>query len=432
MLDAAAIFTATCRVASKHVALRTHQLDVYSKTSTIAKAVQSQTDRVTLTIKAATALAERFNGPGPQYSTQASKDDSTARESDISSKSDANDLSGNSRQKQGLAQDHFYDKSDKNTTREPPPDHDLEVKQEKAKAPPLPDGSILTHRAQGIGSEQNKEIFSEIPKTEPGGEILEEQIQSFDGSLQPTTSEEITIPEPRVPERLESAEKAEKLQRQAEKQIPSEAAKPPPLSALDPEAASSADVGSPQEVAQEQEVFYKPSSSSGQVLSALPRTKIPKRTEDTQQTEEDVQDDHINQEVFYSSRPKDAKKTLPEVQAVPEQEQLSDGAYSEIFHSPRVAKMLGGQSKKDTPSKGLELPGAKETPVKDTKAPQEKDQVSSSLRTAVQGRKNTSDQGTSVAAPQHTDEDDIHDLAADISKDASTVSPDSSEVSLKI
>lgn len=70
LLDVAAIVKASRGVAAKHVALRQHQLDVYSKTSSLAKAIKSQTDRVTLTVNAASKLAERFNGPAPNHSTQ--------------------------------------------------------------------------------------------------------------------------------------------------------------------------------------------------------------------------------------------------------------------------------------------------------------------------------------------------------------------------
>jgi aarF domain-containing kinase len=61
LLDAIALFNVSRSVASKHVALRKHQLDRFSKTSSVVQGVQSQTDRVALTIKAASVLAGRFN-----------------------------------------------------------------------------------------------------------------------------------------------------------------------------------------------------------------------------------------------------------------------------------------------------------------------------------------------------------------------------------
>ena len=49
LLDAAAIFNASRRVAAKHVVLRKDQLDNYNKTSSLAHAIKNETDRVTLT-----------------------------------------------------------------------------------------------------------------------------------------------------------------------------------------------------------------------------------------------------------------------------------------------------------------------------------------------------------------------------------------------
>ena len=62
LLDAVAVFKASRAIAAKHIALRQNQINDYNKTSSLTKAVRSQTDRVTLTAKAALTLAERLNG----------------------------------------------------------------------------------------------------------------------------------------------------------------------------------------------------------------------------------------------------------------------------------------------------------------------------------------------------------------------------------
>lgn len=61
LLDATKLLNATRKIAQQHLELRTEQLDRYNKTSTLAKAVKSQTDRVTVTAQAAIALARRLN-----------------------------------------------------------------------------------------------------------------------------------------------------------------------------------------------------------------------------------------------------------------------------------------------------------------------------------------------------------------------------------
>lgn len=70
LIDAAKLFNAGSNVAKQHFTLRRQQLDVYSKTSTLAKAVKSQTDRVTVTAAAAIELAKRFNETGPAWQQQ--------------------------------------------------------------------------------------------------------------------------------------------------------------------------------------------------------------------------------------------------------------------------------------------------------------------------------------------------------------------------
>ncbi|MCJ1237992.1 hypothetical protein MMC14_005979 [Varicellaria rhodocarpa] len=63
LLDGAALLKATRSVASKYIALQEHRFDTYSKTSSLAKTIKGQTDRVTLTLRAASALNQRFNSP---------------------------------------------------------------------------------------------------------------------------------------------------------------------------------------------------------------------------------------------------------------------------------------------------------------------------------------------------------------------------------
>ena len=67
LLDAAKIFNAGRSVGKQHVALRQQQWEVYSKTSSLAKAVKTQTDRFTVTAGAAFELARRFNETGPSW-----------------------------------------------------------------------------------------------------------------------------------------------------------------------------------------------------------------------------------------------------------------------------------------------------------------------------------------------------------------------------
>lgn len=67
LLDAAKLFSAGRAVTKQHISLRQEQWQLLTQTSSLAKAVKSQTDRVTVTVGAAVELAKRFNGPGPAW-----------------------------------------------------------------------------------------------------------------------------------------------------------------------------------------------------------------------------------------------------------------------------------------------------------------------------------------------------------------------------
>ncbi|KAK5681009.1 hypothetical protein LTS10_006769 [Elasticomyces elasticus] len=80
LLDAAALLTTSSSIAKQHFILRRQQWDVYTRTSSLAKAVKSQTDRVTVTAAAAAELARRFQETGPVWEQQQQRrDEGTVR-----------------------------------------------------------------------------------------------------------------------------------------------------------------------------------------------------------------------------------------------------------------------------------------------------------------------------------------------------------------
>ncbi|KAK5167420.1 uncharacterized protein LTR77_007119 [Saxophila tyrrhenica] len=70
LLDSARLFNAGRAIAKQHIALRQQQWDVFSKTSGLAKAVKSQTDRITVTAGAAYELGKRFSETSPPWPEQ--------------------------------------------------------------------------------------------------------------------------------------------------------------------------------------------------------------------------------------------------------------------------------------------------------------------------------------------------------------------------
>ena len=425
LLDAASLFSASRAVASKHLALRSRQLDVYKRTSSLAKAVKNQTDRVTLTLQAASALAQRFDGPGEAYSTQASSGKQTRAGSEGAPVPSHDSVEGTGlgkEKREGLEQDHFYDKSKGNATAEPVPDGGWSVRQEKAERYPLPDGTIPPAGSDLGVSKQDNDVLHKTQRTEPVKEPLTEGKQGAEAGLEPKTSGRTSIPEPASYSTRLGADDAKRLQRQAEFQIPSHPADPPPsISSRDGFADSRAD--------QDKDHFYKPSLNASPVLSSLPRVKVPKVTEDTQGSDEHVQDAQLNQDVFYSAS-RNNDYTIPESQAIFEQNSPSEDMYSELFHSPKVARMLKGTGAKSGSSKGLNMRAAEDTPVDHSDLTQGKDQETFNVRNLKQKVPEKPEQPVSGSLSQtQSSDEEMHKLAADMASDVEKASSQTVHVS---
>lgn len=423
LLDVAAIFKASRGVAAKHVALRQHQLDVYNKTSSLAKAIKSQTDRVTLTVKAASDLAERFKGPGPDHSRQEPQSGRYPQDASIRGQAVASGTNKRSEKRNSILQDHFYEAPEQNVPTESASDSSLALEQDKAKGYPVSDGSKFS--ADPVDAAKRDEgSFSEFPQTEPENIPRNDGREATDKGLPLSSSGRTSDPNSAAKKDYRKSSNYRNPQWQGETQSPSQVVQPPPA-AQSKEPSLQAD--------RDRDVFYTQSSSDEQVVSSLPRVELPKHTGDAQHGHEHVPGAQLNQDVFYSTSTKGEEQPVPHAQAVPEQEQLSDEAYTDLFHSPRIARMLRGQPKSGKPSKGLEMPGAQETPVKQTKRPQEVDRVSSSVRISAQeSPEGAPNPPSEIVGSRHSEakgSEDVHDLAADIAKDAVPMSADPSQMS---
>ncbi|KAI9826861.1 MAG: hypothetical protein M1832_005800 [Thelocarpon impressellum] len=334
LVDLAALLSASRQVARQHGVLRSRQLDVYGKTSSLAHAVREQTERVTLTARAAADLARRLNEDGPGRSEERPV---PSRESTAGDSGRRRGGAG------GIQQDHHYEASQANAAAQPPPEGELEVEQRQAERDPLPDGTIPP---DGGPSSQPPERNSPPPQ------------------------------------------RARRLQREAESQIPSTAAEQAPI-----EPTNELSRG------HDEDVFYDRSERNSEVLSGLPRVKIPKQSESAQEG----MSKGINADVFYST----SQKSTPQAGGHPEQEADGEGVNTDIFHSPRIAKLLrGGVEKND-----IKLDAAK--------TPQEHARLTEERGPAAQS--------TSLEIPTEPAEasadPDMHDLAADLadSKTSSNV-----------
>ncbi|KAJ5778944.1 hypothetical protein N7457_006664 [Penicillium paradoxum] len=78
LLDAIQFLNVSKTVAAKHLAIRQHQLDVYTRTSSLTKGIKAQTEGLILTAQAAAALARRFDEPSPPSPSPADSPDKSA------------------------------------------------------------------------------------------------------------------------------------------------------------------------------------------------------------------------------------------------------------------------------------------------------------------------------------------------------------------
>ncbi|CAD0090649.1 unnamed protein product [Aureobasidium vineae] len=322
LLDAARLFSASGSIAKHHFNIRSQQWELFTQTSSLAKAVKNQTDRVTLTAQAAYALSRRVNETGPAY-TQTNR-----HEDHIPSQETVQGADRTNTHEEGLSQDHHWDRSEQNAAAEAPPTDDLHVTQEKARRHPLPDGTIPPEGANldPSPSRQGTDTFSQRPVTDAPKDPLAEQ-QSVVKDLHPTESGASTIPVPAAQD--SRADDTVKMQRKAEFQIPSVSG-------------HSQSMPTPG-----QDTFNVRPTESSVELSSLPHTKIPKSVEDTQGGDDHVRDGQINQDVYYSSKGHPSQPPIPQQEAIPAQDETPEGINTDIFHSPRVASLLSGGVRED-------------------------------------------------------------------------------------
>ncbi|KAF2755940.1 ABC1-domain-containing protein [Pseudovirgaria hyperparasitica] len=319
LLDAAKLFNASKGVARQHLKLRSEQYDAYTKTSTLAKVVKDQTDRITLTLEAYAALARRMNEAPPNYTACSTSD---IKEDDgIPNKGTIQGEKEFGKPREGLAQDHHWERSQENATDNEQPREELNVTQEQAKRYPLPDGTIPPAGADLPGRPFGKDIFNKRPTPEPYKDPLAEESARQNEELQPVSSGTSTIPTPLRSSPLEP-DHARTAQRQSENQIPALSAETQAPSQADHELSQDHD----------KDVFYSRSTTIEQDYSSLPRLKIPKSFEQGPSPSDEIASRDINSDVFHRPTGSSAKEELPE------------GVDTAVFRTSKVAEMLGGKT----------------------------------------------------------------------------------------
>jgi aarF domain-containing kinase len=375
LVDAMYVLKASRSVLAKHIALRRRQLDIYSKTSSLAKAVKNQTHRFPLTAKAVSSLADRLGDPsGPDKSPQ-----TALRHTPIQNLSpeSSEETDSSKKNRSGREPGHVYGKSGaKSTTDHPLAGEGLDILKENVLQHPLSDGSNLSVNNEVSSPDRGRDTYSERSPVEPQNNPLADIDGKIDDSLRPTSTSRTSILNPESYKSFTEADRARNLQRLAEKQIPSISAEAPTSSKL--QTASSDPKNKEIRINEQQDIFFTRPTDTNPVLSSLPRVKLPNFTANTQDESEHPGDTEINQDVFYSASR--AEKSVPDVQTLPEHGQPSDAMYSEIFHSPKVARLLKGEKKKNGSGDGLSLGKTQDLHVEKKKVPHEKDEESFGVR----------------------------------------------------
>lgn len=412
-MDAAKLFQASKSIASKHITLRSQQFEAYQKTSTLAKAVKSQTDRVTLTAAAAIALYQRSNEAAPPYTKAAPKRPTPAstQHADIPRRETVERQAPEHDVREGLQQDHHYDRSGQTTAAQPPPEQELDVEQAKAPRRPLPDGTIPPAGVI-LGQEKGQDTFSERPVAEaPKDPLANEQttqVRQEDQGIKPVESTESTIPLPGQPRGTSPA-----------------ATEPIPAHANDLQPSTKSSKIQSLLEGHDRDVFYTRSVESQPESSAQPRSQIPKETADKQGSDSHVEEGRLNQDVFYAT-PKPGQKQESVRATPPLDEDIPEGVNTDVFHSKRVARMLGQDrySRKEhlgpTISRSTGRHPLDDRPIART-------EHSAKTQSNQASQSPTPVQATEPAQPSTT-EQEMQDLASKLAKDAEVQAAAASEV----
>ncbi|KAF2630385.1 ubiquinone biosynthesis protein-like protein coq-8 [Macroventuria anomochaeta] len=406
-VDAAKLFQASKSIASKHITLRSQQFEAYQKTSTLAKAVKSQTDRVTLTASAAIALYQRSNEAAPAYSKAAPERPpaTDAQHADIPRKETVERQVPEHAVREGLKQDHHYDRSGQTTAAQPPPEQELDIEQAKAPRRSLPDGTIPPIGATLGQEEKGQDTFSERPVSEaPKDPLANEQatqVRQEGEGITPAESTDSTIPLPGQPRGTSL-----------------DASEPIPAHANDLQPSTQTSKIQSLLQGHDRDVFYTRSVESQPASSAQPRSQIPKETTSKQGNNSHVEDGRLNQDVFYAT-PKPGQQQVqgeePVQAAVPADEEIPEGINTDVFHSKRVARMLGQDrySRKEhlgpTVSKGTGRHPLDDRPIVQT-------DHSAKLQPNQPAQPPTPVQATQTAQPATT-EQEMQDLSSKLAKD---------------
>lgn len=370
LLDIAAIFKASRGVVSKHVALRRRQLDVYRKTSSLMKSINKQTGKPTTASSSGLALStEGVNDTGS--STPAKQNDRSRLSTNVSTQDHVNTLQKSVETKSGVETDTSYKRSGQSNIAPARHKSGLKVQQREAARYPLPGGSIPSVGSPVGLSKGDHDMLSSVSPKEPEKKPLASQLDGNQNTVQPISSvhQNIQTPEEKRPttKKVEGREDSTKQ------------------------------------------------SSTSFVSRSLAALKIESFSSNGAEYEQSTS----------------IAQSVPEVQAIPEQGQPSDEMYSEIFHSPRVARLLKVRPEHDTSPKSLDLQGVQSTPVEQSEISNQRDQVSFNIRPILEPKLETEEGASAIKNTDRLDRsksEDTHQVVETLANNSPSASSFASQV----
>lgn len=351
LIDAWKLFNASKGVAQQHIKLRSQQLDVFSKTSSLAKAAKNQTDRITLTLEAARALAQRLNEEAPKYAEQAAQWGTPEKKADISR---TETVRG-----EDLRKDSETVLEPDQLVRETKVENELGVKQQAGRTS-SPHGTIPGTTSAKESRRQDTYNESQAPVS-ARGTLAEEQHAARDDKegLRPIQAEGSTIQMPGTPVNAST---------------------------------------------------YRGMSADQMRNEHEPSKPIPS---------------HANE----------PNHPAPQRTAVPEQDEIPEGINTDVFRTTRVAKMLAGNPYQQKPR--VDVKGAG-TPHNHMKAAQSYEQDIFNTRRSTDDQPAKPEQAFQLSqsgttnsteqTPSKASEQEMHDLASRLARDAETAQAPASEV----
>ena len=407
ILDALAIVKATRTVASNHTRLRRQEFDTFKNTSSLINAFREGAYQAGIDIRNASVVARPRDGSGPRSLSEARN----PREVTILDR-DIKESFTTTAKREGLEQDHSYGISKDQTPVAPLP---KQLKREREERNPLLEGTTPSTGNPTIISDAEADAFPDVQLSLSHKKHIAETVNNQSGPSGPGRATSLGQIEYTTPS---SSYLIKEPQHQSVQQA---TGIDPELSTDDPPVLETASGEDELRVDQEKDVYHKADSQASPVYSSLPRVKVPRNTENSQDDKKYTHSKGINQDVYYTTLQDTTRNMLPGTQSIPQHESIPEELYSEVFHSPRVARLLNRDNRKDESREELHIKGPERSLPHQRKAADVMDQEFQYERIPEKISANTPDQAEKTDSETGQLSSDTADATIDPSVNVSEV-----------